>query len=93
MKKIKLAQLLVFLSIVLLALWNVRLELQSQSSSMVYDISKYGAKPDDKQFDNAKIINDIIQKIGVSGGTIYSNWELLFKKFNHDRSFIYKHSW
>ncbi|HEM2541051.1 TPA: right-handed parallel beta-helix repeat-containing protein [Streptococcus suis] len=71
MKKIKLAQLLVFLSIVLLVLWNVRLELQSQSSTMVYDISKYGAKPDDKQFDNAKIINDIIQKIGVSGGTIY----------------------
>lgn len=45
--------------------------LGTNQSSGYYNIDDYGAKADVSTFDNATIFNNIIQEIGVQGGTIY----------------------
>ena len=55
-----------------------------------YNILDYGAKSDDQTFDNAKIFNKIIQKMGPNGGTIYipeGNYAL-HSTINIDRSYV-----
>ncbi|MBF6626766.1 right-handed parallel beta-helix repeat-containing protein [Aerococcaceae bacterium zg-BR9] len=44
---------------------------QSNQTSTQYNILDYGAQANRPSFDNAKIINHLIQKIGKNGGTIY----------------------
>lgn len=42
----------------------------TNSIKTIYNIEDYGAKSFDMTFDNGKIINDILSKIGDNGGTI-----------------------
>lgn len=41
------------------------------SDNSYYNILDYGAQSDRPSFDNAVVINEIIQKMGTNGGTIY----------------------
>lgn len=59
------------LGLLILAVGLPKIAQVGQAAPTVYNIIDYGAKSDDKQFDNGEVINQIIQKMGKSGGKIY----------------------
>lgn len=61
-----------------------------REASTYVDISRHGARADDPKFDNAPIINEIIDEMPQTGGTIYipaGNYHLL-SSVVVDRSYI-----
>ncbi|KMK52665.1 Inulin fructotransferase [DFA-I-forming] [Fructobacillus sp. EFB-N1] len=46
-------------------------DLSNYASKLLFNIDNYGAKSGDRNFDNAPIINNLINKLPSNGGTIY----------------------